>query len=60
MEERKKFKNEKPEKKDHAGLKKAGKALKWVAGSAVGAVTLILNKDRLKNGLEIAKTLIKK
>ena len=60
MEEQKKFKNEKPEKKDHAGLKKAGKALKWLTRSVVAIVALGLNKDRLKNGLEIAKTFIKK
>lgn len=60
VENRKKFKNDKPEKKDHSGLKTAGKVLKGAAGAAAGAVVFVLNKDRLKNVLGVAKTFIKK
>jgi len=60
VENRKKFKNEKPEKKDHAVLKTTGKILKGVAGTAAGAFILVLNKDRIKAGLNLAKGLIKK
>lgn len=60
METRKKFKNESPEKKDHAVLKTTGKVLKGAAGALAGAVVLVLNKDRLKNGLDLAKTFLKR
>lgn len=55
-----KFKNEQPDKKDHAGLKIAGKALRYTAGTLGAAVIVVLNKNNIKKGLDIAKIFIKK
>ncbi len=60
MEASKKFKNELPDKKDHSGLKKAGKIMRTITGAVPLIVVAVINKDNIKKGVNMAKAFIKK
>lgn len=48
MEDQKRFQKKALNSDDHKGMEIGAKALKGVAGVAVAAVTLVVNKDNLK------------
>ena len=48
MEEIKRFKKQELNKEDHRGIEKGAKVVKRVFGSAIGVVSLYVNRDKVK------------